>query len=178
MALMRRLARLFRADFHAVLDRVEEPDTLLRQSLREMEEALAADGHRRTLLEQELERLGERDKELQQTLAGIAEELDLCFGADNEALARPLIRRRIETERLQRRLQLHRDKIAKERDTLTRQLAERHGRLQDLRQKAALYDAVEPPAGGAADWSPGDEPVSEQDVEIALLRERKRRALS
>ena len=41
MTLITRLSRLFRADFHAVLDRIEEPETLLRQAIREMEEEIA-----------------------------------------------------------------------------------------------------------------------------------------
>ncbi len=40
MALITRVSRLFQADFHAVLDRIEEPEVLLRQAVREMEEEL------------------------------------------------------------------------------------------------------------------------------------------
>ena len=47
MALMTRVARLFRADLHAVLDRIEEPEVLLRQALREMEDGV--NGERRAL---------------------------------------------------------------------------------------------------------------------------------
>ena len=49
MAMMNRLTRLFQADFHAVLDRIEEPDALLHQALRDMEDALARDEHRVSL---------------------------------------------------------------------------------------------------------------------------------
>ncbi len=35
MALITRLARLFQADVHAVLDRIEEPLVLLQQAVRE-----------------------------------------------------------------------------------------------------------------------------------------------
>ena len=46
MTLINRVSRLFRADLHAVLDRVEEPDLLLHQAVREMEDDLAADRRR------------------------------------------------------------------------------------------------------------------------------------
>ena len=46
MALVSRLTRLFQSDFHAVLDRIEEPDALLRQAVRDMEDALARDEQR------------------------------------------------------------------------------------------------------------------------------------
>jgi len=41
MALINRLSRLFRADFHAVLDQIEEPEALLKQAIRDMEDDLA-----------------------------------------------------------------------------------------------------------------------------------------
>lgn len=43
MALINRISRLFSADFNAVLDRIEEPDVLLKQALREMEEDIYSD---------------------------------------------------------------------------------------------------------------------------------------
>ena len=43
MALITRVSRLFQADLHAVLDRIEEPEVLLKQAVREMEEELARD---------------------------------------------------------------------------------------------------------------------------------------
>ena len=53
MALITRVGRLFRADLHAVLDRVEEPEVLLRQAIREMEEELAEERQRLRLARHE-----------------------------------------------------------------------------------------------------------------------------
>ena len=36
MALINRMSRLFTADIHAVLDRIEEPNVLLKHAIREM----------------------------------------------------------------------------------------------------------------------------------------------
>jgi len=52
MLLISRISRLFRADLHAVLDRIEEPEALLRQAIREMEELLAQDEQRSRLLQE------------------------------------------------------------------------------------------------------------------------------
>ena len=46
MALINRMSRLFTADVHAVLDRIEEPDVLLKHAVREMEEELARNEQR------------------------------------------------------------------------------------------------------------------------------------
>ena len=59
MALVTRLSRLFQADFHAVLDRIEEPDLQLRQAVREMQFALDQDQQRLQLLQHEATRLDE-----------------------------------------------------------------------------------------------------------------------
>ena len=66
MALITRVSRLFRADLHAVLDRIEEPDVLLRQAVREMEEALARDEQRLKALNYERVQLLSRESEIEQ----------------------------------------------------------------------------------------------------------------
>ena len=76
MALISRVTRLFRADFHAVLDRVEEPDILLRQAIREMEEDLNRDEQAYRGHERDREQLAKRESEFQQLTRSLAEELD------------------------------------------------------------------------------------------------------
>jgi phage shock protein A len=75
MRLIARVSRLFRADLHAVLDRVEEPDLVLRQAVREMEEDLTRDGRNREALHAELQRIAARDEEIERSLSGMEEEL-------------------------------------------------------------------------------------------------------
>ena len=57
MALVTRLSRLFQADVHAVLDRIEEPDLQLRQAVREMQLSLDQDRQRLKLLRHEYSQL-------------------------------------------------------------------------------------------------------------------------
>ena len=64
MALIARVSRLFRADVNAVLDRMEEPEVLLRQALRDMQEALAQDQQVLAKMEKELKQLTDRRLEL------------------------------------------------------------------------------------------------------------------
>ena len=64
MALITRVSRLFRADFHAVLDRIEEPDVLLKQAVREMEEDIARDEQRGKALTHEQGQLDKRSRDL------------------------------------------------------------------------------------------------------------------
>jgi len=176
MALISRVARLFRADFHAVLDRVEEPDILLRQAVREMEDDLTRDQQRYRRLEQDREQMGSTEEDLQQRCTSLVEELDICFAAGKEALARTLIRRKLETERSLQLLARRQDALAVQRDQLARRLEENRSRYEGMRQKSKLYDEQNRDNAWQDSWQGIDVRVSEEDVEVALLRERQRRA--
>lgn len=174
MALIDRVTRLFRADLHAVIDRIEEPEVLLRQALREMEEELVHTAARLKATQLERDQLQRRAREIEQSLAGIGGELDLCFAADNEPLVRTLLRRRLEGERLLQALRQREATCARRlADESTRQ-AERQRDLEQLRQRAALFQPEDRGADGAPRFG-DDLNVSEADVDLALLREREAR---
>ena len=178
MALINRVARLFRADMHAVLDRIEEPEALLRQAVREMEEALGRDERRIALLSREQVLLVTRLDGVARSLADLEGELDLCFAADKQELARGLVKRKLEGQRLQRLLSSRREALERELGDLRAHMEENRGRLEGMRQKAELLAeerAVEP-AGDV--WPEAtDVGVRDEEVEVAFLRElRKRRA--
>jgi phage shock protein A len=178
MALIKRLTRLFRADLHAVLDRVEEPDILLRQAIREMEEDLARDEQTYQRHEREHEQLAKRESEFRQLYADLGEELDVCFAADKDDLARSLIRRRLETEGFLQLLERRRESLAAQRDQLAQRLAENRTRYEGMRQKAELFDERkgDPTRESMDSWPGVDVRVRDEDVEVALLKERQRRA--
>jgi phage shock protein A len=178
MALINRVTRLFRADLHAVLDRVEEPDILLRQAIREMEEDLTRDEQAYRRHEREHEQLAKKESELRQLHAALGEELDVCFAADKEDLARSLIRRRLETEGSLRLSGRRREALAAQRDELARRLAENRTRYESMRQKAELFDERqgENKPDSVDRWPGVDVRVRDEDVEVALLKERRRRA--
>jgi len=171
MALINRMSRLLTADVHAVLDRIEEPDVLLRHAVREMEEELARGEHQARALEHEHAALGERQRKTEALLAELGLELDVCFENHNEDLARKVIKRRLETERLERH-------VADRRAALTQQLAARRAALGEqreqldvMRQKAELLTATP----SHEEYTRGDFTVGDAEVEVALLRERRKR---
>lgn len=176
MAIIDRLGRLFRADVHAVLDRLEAPEILLKQAIRDMEEELASDAARLKARELDLAQGRARAEQLGAALAKLASELDLAFGADNDALVRTLLKRRIETERLAalvaRRCAALESGLAASRE----KHAERRRELDALRQKAELFETQAAPAEGCgASVDAAEFAVSDADVELALLRERQAR---
>jgi phage shock protein A len=177
MAFITRLSRLMRADLHALLDRLEAPDLVLAQAVREMEQAL--DEERRGLVrtEREIQRLRDQEAELSRVLDQTRQALDDCLAAGREDLARPVIRRRLETERQAAGLKqgLH----VRESDGVARQrrIAEQESRLLDLKARAALYEkeSAAEPDGFDPTWVAASPSVRDADVEVALLRAKRQR---
>jgi phage shock protein A len=184
MALITRISRLFKADFHAVLDQVEEPRILLRQAIRDMEEDVSEAEHRRRQLRIDADQLRQRRDELEQALGENDEQLDICFESDEERLARDLIKRKLQTQGLSNRVSARLGNAEKELQSLGRSLDENRAALESLRQKADLFAQRAPDEGdgqNTADdiaWTARELSVSDSDVEVAFLREKKRRAQS
>jgi phage shock protein A len=175
MALITRLSRLFRADLHAVLDRIEEPDVLLRQAVREMEEDLARDEQRIKVLDHEHGEMFARQTGIERSLAEIGEELDVCFASGKDDLARALIRRRLEAQCYLKLLGGKRSALQDTLAGLRERVGENRTRLESMRQKADLLTDTGTPEHGGEGWLPPDCSVYEEDVEVAFLREQQKR---
>ena len=179
MALITRISRLFKADFHAVLDQIEEPDLLLRQAIREMEDDLAAREQRIRLASHEQEGLRTHKAELAQLLTELDDQLDLCFAAQKPDLARNLVRRKLETQRAARHLAKRESTIEKSLSEQRAMLEEHRVTLDGLRQKAEIFTARPREAvGDFKDSFDRELAVSDDEVEVAFLREQTRRATS
>ena len=176
MALISRLTQLFQADFHAVLDRIEEPSALLRQAVRDMEDAQASDEQRAKHLRAEIAQMTNRLDELQTTLTRLDEELDVCFAADNNDLAKGVIRRQLEARKLGAILARKKATIEEEIGALDSRTTENRGRLENMRQKAEMLAETEP-VGGPFDPAP-DVTVRADEVDVAYLREKQKRRAS
>ena len=180
MALINRMSRLFTADVHAVLDRLEEPHVLLKHAIREMEEELARSEQRVRQLEHERAALADRHRKVQAVIAELGEQLDVCFangnGKDNDDLARKVIKRKLETERLDRHVAERRAAVD---ELLMRRRAaadEQREHLDVLRQKAELLADT---ATGSEDCGSVSEfAVGSDEVDVAFLREQQKRTRS
>jgi phage shock protein A len=176
MALVTRLSRLFQADFHAVLDRIEEPDLQLRQAVREMQFALDQDQQRKQLLQHEADQLDKAAVGIGDKLQALDEELDICIAADKDDLARDLVHRKLAAEK---QLQATSDRstaIDLQRQTLDRQIDEQTQQLTSMKQKLELLVKVDDTAVDASFASA--EVIRNEEIEIALLREKQKRTQS
>ena len=179
MALINRVSRLFKADFHAVLDRIEEPELVLQQAIRDMEEELSAAEQQIGACEHEDDALQRRASELGDKLAEIDSELDLCFANGKDDLARSLVRRKLEAERLNKRVVAKRAGNADTLEKLRARTTDNRAALESLKQKAEIF-AQQTPSGSEgreeSSWLARDFVVSDDEIEVAFLREREARS--
>jgi len=178
MALINRISRLFKADLHAVLDKIEEPEVLLKQAIREMEMDITSN-------EQELKHLTEQKKELKQLQQNIsdkikklAEEMELCFQTENKDLAKSLVRRQLEAKRYYEFLQQQQQRRNEVIESLTLRITENMTRLQSMQQKLEML----PTQHATTDYiNPSDATnfnISDDEIEIAFLQAQKLRQTS
>jgi phage shock protein A len=174
MALINRVSRLFKADFNAVLDHIEEPEQLLRQAIRDMEDELAASEQHIALCTQEQEALGARRAEMLASAGEFGQQLDLCFESGKEELARGILLKRLDGE-----IEANGRHLA-EQEKLN---DENRATLDGLRQKAELIVSRTPAerdVGGREDIAriACELRVDDDEVEIAFLREKAARSRS
>ena len=177
MALIRRISRLFTADFNAVLDRLEEPEAMLKHAIREMDDEVL--GERRSIARLEHERdtaIARKAKALEQ-ISETDEQLDLCFAAGNDELAKTIVRRKLQLERLARSFGGQSEKLAAAIAKHRERLESNEARLTELRGKAELATASLTTEAANAPGS-DDSVVSSADIDVAFLRERERRSRS
>ncbi len=183
MALINRISRLFKADFHAVLDHIEEPEALLKQAIRDMEDDLASAEQRIKLSTHDQEALSQRKGELEDTVTEYGVQLDLCFESEKDDLARNIIRKKLEAERLLNSLNKKHAANAKYLAEQRTTLEQNNATLESLRQKAELFAQRAPVDRGDSEfddiaWMAREMRVGDDEVEIAYLRERNSRSAS
>lgn len=176
MALIRRVSRLFAADMHAVLDQIEEPEAVLRQAIREMEEELARQQQRQKWVRSEIEAASAKVEGLAELGQELDSKLDICFANNNEALAKKVTRKKLETAKLSEHAQAARDSLTSQLEEIEVLVAGNVDQLECMQQKAAVL-AVDEPRTDAAGGAPFAG-IDDDDVEIAFLREKQSRASS
>ena len=176
MALITRVSRLFRADMHAVLDRIEEPELLLKQAVREMEDELARDEQRLKAMRMEQTQVRGRGEEVARALRALEQELDVCFASDEQELARGVVRRKLESERLAAVLARRAQMLEESGATLTAQSEENRTRLESMRQKAEILAEESSATRAGEPWVGHGVVLRQEEVDVALLRERQKRS--
>jgi len=173
MAIINRLARLFKADFHAVLDHIEEPEQQLKQSIREMQQELNEIEQDILKRKFEISNLTDRKKATEQHVEQAEEEINVCFENNNDDLARGLIRRKLETNSVLKSLAESQHRTVQALSVLENQHKEYVSLLNSMQQKAELLENTRSQQTPTTAQQSPVFTISDDDVEVALLRERQ-----
>lgn len=176
MTLLTRFSRLFRADVNAMLDRLEEPDLQLRQAVRDMQEEIEGLQRQGRSRERELTRLASQVKQATEAISRIDQQLDLCVANARDDLARGLVRRKLQFENGLRQLAQRREQSERELSEGEQRLTDYRARLESLQHRLESLEprqASSQPTGAFAFTQPA---VTDEDVEVAWLREQQRRS--
>lgn len=172
MTLMQRFTRFVKADLHGLLDSLEAPEDILQQTIRDMEEALAQREQHLASLRTTLQRLQAEQQELSRVAQEIEHNIDLCFEAENEALARNFLRKRLETAQHTRQLARNIADVQAQCDACAQTLATQREQLAAVMQQYRLYSTTPPASTGATAPSAS---LNDDAVELAFLEEKRRR---
>ena len=170
MGIIKRVARLIQADVHGLLDVLEDPREILKQSMREMEEELLKHEAEQRMLAEREQRLQAQEADGARQLAAIGAEIKLCLEAGNETLARAAVRRKLEVERASTKLAAARAGVEQQRTEHAKRLQEAKSCYEILKDKVSLFPEQDSMASSYSAAS--EQPVSDSEVEIALLKEQ------
>ena len=179
MTLITRITRLFKADLHGILDDLEEPEEVVKQAIRDMEEDIARQELLLDDLHAVLRRLETEAQEIASGMQGIERQIDLCFTAGNEPLARNLLRKRLETAQRAKGVARAQEETLAQRDQLAKKIAEHKQQLAAMIQQFKLWTEHHPSRPWLASCSPlfqGGSVITDEEVEVAFLEEKQRRS--
>jgi phage shock protein A len=178
MPILSRIFRLFKADIHGFMDQIEDQGLLLKQHLRDMEDALV---HKEARLKQ---MCFARDQVRRDYEKGIKEsnnleqDLEVAIRKDRDDIARMLIKKikplsHIQSERCSRV-----DRLNQEIEQFKADFEQRRLQYEQLRQQAADFFHGTENLSGDHSWPPiqaDSDPciLSDEEVELELLQRKE-----
>ncbi len=180
MAILNRVRRLLRADLHAILDSIEDPQTLLKQAIREMAEVL--DRKRGLLLqsEQVIQSLESCCQRLRGKLGRIDQDLELSISSSSQEFTRKIIARKLIIRRQLEQQQGQLEATRQRWQALSEELQSQQEQYESVSERAELLipplpddspesvaESILAPTSGPGRVEPS---VSEAEIEIEWLR--------
>jgi phage shock protein A len=178
MKLIKRLNKLITADAHAVLDSIEDPHALLKQAMRDMRMIIEEDESLLSRTSNQQEKLKQQSILLEREQERLNQDLALCFSAENEALARNIVKKKLY---LAQRVDLNHSQLlqaCEKQNQLQIQIVENQQAyeliahqaevlLSELSLQAKQSDLHHPTQLNSV--------VTEDDIDMALLAEKAKR---
>jgi phage shock protein A len=168
MGIFERLRHTLSADANGLIDAIEEPVLVLEQHLRDAELAVQQKKAELAGLEAEAKRLGVDRQRAVAERARLEGDAEFALGQDRDDLARYSLGLLLPKQRLGERIDARLVAIAQERQTLQAKLEVQEVALEELRARVNAFVA----GSGSGSSDLGFEPVSDEQIEIELLRRK------
>jgi phage shock protein A len=178
MTIMTRLVRLFKADFHGVMDQLEDKGLLLRQYLREMETSLEQKERQLGALSERMDRLSTHVERHTAEMRKLDKDVDLALSKEKDEIARMLIRRHRDLEIAVGHLEEQLAATSQERTSLVETIRNQKLQYETLQARAEAWQqrSVDEPFVRAARSFPGDRnplDIRDEEIELELIRRRE-----
>ena len=178
MGITTRLIRIFRADIHGVMDQLEDKGLLLKQYLRDMEDALSEKETclrkitvARALAQQEDDNYGLEIEKLEN-------DITTALKKDRDDIARLLIKEIIPLKKIHQRIRQHIDDLDHEITAIQEGIDQQRIQYDDLKHRSRQYfqktdQTVWEKAGTT--FNPGDvsDNMSNEEIELELLQRKE-----
>jgi phage shock protein A len=177
MGIMTRVVKIFKADIHGVMDQLEDQGLLLKQHLRDMEEALSSGEARlQTKIAARKQAQLEHDNFRQQTEA-LEHDLEVAVKKNKDDIARMLIKKVKPLDDLRKDIAQHIRTLDEEIAALQDQLDQQHLKYAQIKHRALEYchhsrsrarrkDLSDVPVGTSSE-------LSEEEIELELLKRKE-----
>ncbi len=139
MAIIARIVKIFKADIHGVMDRLEDRRLLLKQYLRDMEEVLL---HKEAKLRQMKVSHNQKQKDLadyRQQWQALDHDLTVALRKNRDEIARMLLRKMKPLENKSEKLTRHLEALKEEMIQFKNHLKQQHRRYEQLKYRSIEY---------------------------------------
>ncbi len=179
MAIIGRIVKIFKADIHGVMDRLEDQGLLLKQYLRDMEEALNCKAARLQKMKASCNQGLQDLNRYKQQMETLEHDLTMAVRKDKDDIARMLIRKMKPLENLCNELSRHVKALDEEITQFENHLQQQRFKYEQLKNRSTEYfhktqmqqwkkEAIDPVSDGSY------AELSEQEIELELLKHKDR----
>lgn len=174
MGIGKRFVRLMKADIHSILDCLEEPEEILKQAVRDMEETIDRTQAEIAAQRARLERVQSASAQNATALRELERQIELCFQTGSENLLKGFVRRKLEAGQRDRILARQQDDLGRTLAELAAKEREQQEKLASIREKIEIFCEGKCSDRESAEADPLF--VSEEQVELAMRAEKAKRA--
>ena len=172
MNILARISQLFKADIHGILDSLEQPEIILQQSIRDMQNELDKAEIILSELDEQRSTLEKKQHNLDANIIDLQEQLQFCLSEKNELLAKSVIRKKLQTDLILKECSRKLANVIEEKKHKSHETDERKEKLNAIRDKLTLFTEKTEYKESTLSADVGNS-ISQDDIELAFLYEKK-----